>query len=38
MAPLHLDQTLVAKVTLPEFRVKRRLHQERLTHPLEVHL
>ena len=29
MAPLHLDQTLVAKATLQEFREKLALHQER---------
>jgi hypothetical protein len=29
MAPLHLDQTLVAKATLQEFREKRKPHQER---------
>jgi hypothetical protein len=44
MGPLLLDLTLVAKVTLQVFRAqagfreKRRLRQERLAHPLEVHL
>ena len=38
MEPLHLVQTLAAKVTPQVFREKLELHQERLVHPLEARL